>query len=141
MRALIAAKEGWKALDLSRRKAIREKCLNCTGWIPKDVRNCDDEECPLHPYRSGKGKQDPDLRNAAIRSMCARCTVDQPEEVQHCPSKDCPLYAFRLGKIDRSVEIDSEIKTEHIAAPSGTISVGWMLPYLPAVQQVIFSAM
>jgi hypothetical protein len=141
VRALIAAREGWKVVNLSRRRAIREKCLNCTGWIPKEVRYCEDDACPLHPYRSGKGKQDPDLRNAAIRSMCSECMVDQPEEVRLCPSKDCSLYAFRLGRIDRSTEIDSEVKTEQIAPTSGTISVGWLLPYLPAAQGLIASVM
>jgi hypothetical protein len=141
VRALIAAREGWKAVTLSRRKAIREKCLNCTGWIPKEVRNCDSADCPLHPYRSGKGKQDPDLRQDAIRTMCGWCTDDQPDEIRNCPAKDCPLYTFRLGRVDRSTEIDSEIKMEHIAPFPRVNSAGWLLPYLPAAQGLISAAM
>ena len=141
MRALITAREGWEVVTLSRRKAIRRKCLDCTGWPPKEVRDCDSLECPLHPYRSGKGKQDPDLRNAAIRTMCGWCTDDQSDEIRNCPAKDCPLYAFRLGRIDRNVDIDSEAKMEHIAPFPGVNSTAWMLPYLPAVHGVISAAM
>ena len=35
-------------------KAIRAKCLDCSGFQPSQVRNCDITECPLFPYRLGK---------------------------------------------------------------------------------------
>ncbi len=35
-------------------KSIREKCLNCSAYQPKEVRLCPDTECPLFPYRLGK---------------------------------------------------------------------------------------
>lgn len=34
-------------------KAIRAKCLNCTCYQPSEVRNCQNEDCSLHPYRMG----------------------------------------------------------------------------------------
>lgn len=34
-------------------KAIREKCLDCSGWKPKDVRYCWAKDCSLYPYRFG----------------------------------------------------------------------------------------
>lgn len=35
-------------------KAIREKCLDCSGGIKKEVRACPVLGCALHPYRMGK---------------------------------------------------------------------------------------
>lgn len=35
-------------------KAIRAKCLDCSGGQPSEVRRCDIEDCPLLPYRFGK---------------------------------------------------------------------------------------
>lgn len=33
-------------------KAIKAKCRECSGG-PKAVRNCEDTDCALHPYRMG----------------------------------------------------------------------------------------
>lgn len=35
-------------------KAIRKKCLECSGYQPSEVRLCTSEDCPLFPYRMGK---------------------------------------------------------------------------------------
>ncbi len=35
-------------------KAIRAKCLECSNYQPKEVRNCLIIDCPLFPYRFGK---------------------------------------------------------------------------------------
>ena len=35
-------------------KAIRAKCLDCSGFQPSEVRNCYITECPIFPYRMGK---------------------------------------------------------------------------------------
>ena len=34
-------------------KAIREKCLDCSYYQPKEVRDCVIINCPLYPYRMG----------------------------------------------------------------------------------------
>ena len=34
-------------------KAIREKCLDCSVWQPKEVRLCTVIDCPIYPYRMG----------------------------------------------------------------------------------------
>jgi len=34
-------------------KAIRAKCLDCSGGQPSEVRRCGIEDCPLLPYRFG----------------------------------------------------------------------------------------
>lgn len=35
-------------------KAIRAKCLECSGFQPKEVRECQIDTCPLFPFRMGK---------------------------------------------------------------------------------------
>ena len=35
-------------------KAIRAKCLDCSGRQPSEVRRCPIEDCPLFPYRLGR---------------------------------------------------------------------------------------
>ena len=34
-------------------KAIRTKCLDCSGGSPKEVRECNIPDCALYPYRLG----------------------------------------------------------------------------------------
>ena len=34
-------------------KAIRAKCLDCCGGSPSEVRECEIDQCALHPYRMG----------------------------------------------------------------------------------------
>ena len=110
MHVRIQSKEGGKEIvDLNRRKAIHEKCLNCSAWIPSEVRTCAFKECSLWPYRSCKGKQDPDKRQKAIRAYCRWCMCDQPQEIRLCPSTDCPLWSYRMGKVNRSIEIQPTI--------------------------------
>jgi hypothetical protein len=40
MKVRIQSKNGSKIINLNRRKAIRKKCINCSGRIPKEVSNC-----------------------------------------------------------------------------------------------------
>ena len=43
-----------KTKQLTPIKAIRAKCLDCSGGQPSEVRNCLVEDCPLFLYRFGK---------------------------------------------------------------------------------------
>lgn len=38
-------------------RAIRQKCLECVGNSPKEVRKCIAKDCPLYPYRMGKNPE------------------------------------------------------------------------------------
>ena len=35
-------------------RAIRAKCIDCSAWSMKEVRECVMLDCPLYPYRLGK---------------------------------------------------------------------------------------
>jgi hypothetical protein len=105
MKYLVLGKNGQEVMNLNRRKAIRERCMNCVGWNTAEVRKCDFTWCPLHPFRTGTGKQNADERSKAIRRYCLQCCNDQLAEVRLCPCTDCSLYPYRHFKIDRTFEL------------------------------------
>ncbi len=114
MKVTILGKNGLKVVDLNRRKAIRERCLNCAGWFHKEVTNCTFTGCPLYPFRSGQGKQNAKVRAKAIRNYCLWCMNGQRSEVSKCISPDCSLFPYRNSVTDRSTEIQSLPKKGHI---------------------------
>jgi hypothetical protein len=119
MKFKIQTKDSYKIINLNRRRAIRERCLNCSGWNPKKVANCNFKGCQLYPYRSGRGKQNAKERIKAIRSYCLWCMTGSRSEVSKCPSSDCSLFAYRNYNIDRSAEIKSIRKLARIEPVSG----------------------
>ena len=114
MKVIILDQNGRKAVDLNRRKAIRQRCLNCAGWSHKELTNCIFPDCPLYPFRSGQGKQIAKARSKAIRKYCLWCMNGQHGEVSRCPSTDCSLFPYRKTRTDRSTEIKSLPKKSHI---------------------------
>jgi len=114
MEIAIQHKHGLKIVNLNRRKAIRERCLNCSAWVSREVANCSFTECSLLPFRSGQGKQNAKLRSKAIRDYCLWCMADNTAEVSKCTSPDCSLFPYRKSTIDRSAEIKSISKLGHI---------------------------
>jgi hypothetical protein len=95
MIAEVLTKNGVKEVDLNRRKAIRLKCLDCSGFERQEVINCTHTECSLYEYRTGRGKQDAKHRDKTIKTLCMSCMLDQPFEITNCTSLNCPLYIFR----------------------------------------------
>lgn len=47
-------------------KAIRQKCLDCSGEGESWVRQCELTKCPLWPYRMGRKPKEKDLMVAEI---------------------------------------------------------------------------
>ena len=45
-------------------RAIRLKCLDCSGQAESDIRNCVVSRCELWPFRMGRGPKPADLRVA-----------------------------------------------------------------------------
>ena len=95
----ILSKDGLKTVELNRRQAIRERCLNCSAWSPKEVTECEFHDCQLYPYRMGTGKQNPKARAKAIREYCAWCMAT--EQPSRCVVVDCPLYCYRKSTVER----------------------------------------
>jgi hypothetical protein len=91
------AEKGTKS-RLSRRAAIREKCIDCKGWERGEVKLCDfEEDCSLHPFRMGTGKQKPEERSKAIMYRCLWCMCGDRKEVTLCPSSQRALFPYRKG--------------------------------------------
>lgn len=42
-------------------KAIRKKCVECSGGSAQEVRMCTVETCPLYRYRSGHRPKDEEI--------------------------------------------------------------------------------
>jgi hypothetical protein len=102
MKATIQVKNGLKTLDLNRRRAIREKCLNCCCWVTTYAKDCIfgptyEKPCPLWPYRMGTGKQNAKARNRAIKDYCLWCMGGNQSEIPKCVSPNCALFNFRSG--------------------------------------------
>ena len=106
---LINQKDGSKApVALNRGRAIRLRCLDCSGWIVSGVRKCEHKSCPLYPLRLGKKPEDMSgvERSCILVAYCRECCNGHPSEKAHCPA-DCPLFPYRYsGKVDRSFEIN-----------------------------------
>jgi len=117
MRMQIQSKNGTRIVNINRRKAIRENCLNCSAWSAKEVENCQHKDCPLYPYRLGRGPQNAKARAKAIRDYCLWCMAGSTYEVGHCVIEDWPLFPYRQFSVDRSVEISpTDTKKGHIEA-------------------------
>lgn len=114
MKVKIMAKNDYKVIDLNRRKAIHERCLNCSCWNPREVTNCSFKDCPLYTFRTGKGTQNPKQRKNSIRKFCLWCMAGQQSEVRKCTSIHCPLFAYRMKRLDNSQKIVSLPKKDHI---------------------------
>jgi hypothetical protein len=107
MKVTILDKDGLKVANLNRRKAIKARCLDCSGWSFDEVKDCSFQDCPLYPFRLGKGPQNPKERIRAIKDYCLWCMAGQKPEVAKCVSGHCPLFAFRKGKqLDQSMTVD-----------------------------------
>ena len=116
MKVKIIQKNGHKIVDLNRKKAIRERCLNCSCWKAVEVERCQIIDCLLYKYRMNGSNQNSKERNRDLRKYCLECCNESYSEVNNCTSLDCPLYAFRQSKVDHSIEIKSDSFRGHIEA-------------------------
>lgn len=69
-------------------RAIRLKCLDCSGDSPKEVVECTCEQCALYPFRLGKNPfrkrrtlTDEQKEAAAVRLSAARSKRENPTEI------------------------------------------------------------
>lgn len=83
---------------LSPLKSVREKCRDCSGYVPSEVRDCSVRDCNLHLLRMGK-KPGPGVSTLrAIRSKCLECCLGSASEVRRCHLVACALHSYRFGK-------------------------------------------
>ena len=70
-------------------KAIREKCLDCSGNNQAEIKRCEIEGCALHPFRMGKNPYrltrqitDEQRKSMVERLALARKVKNQNQEEQ-----------------------------------------------------------
>jgi hypothetical protein len=105
MKVRILARDGFKIVRLNRRRAIRERCFNCSCWNIREVQVCKFGGCPLFPFRSGKGPQNAAARAKSIQAFCVWCMAGEKAEVRKCVSVHCPLYLFRRRRVEKAIPI------------------------------------
>ena len=90
---------------LTPKKAVRLRCLDCSGFRYTDVKNCKRSDCVLFTYRLGKGRPSVKL----IRKECISCMAGQSLLVRECPDSVCSLYPFRMGH-NPNIQLSEEEK-------------------------------
>ena len=76
-------------------KAVRAKCIDCSGTGLREVRNCPFVECPLYDLRMGRGSR---ANLKRIRAYCLWCCNGRRYEIKLCNAIECPLWEYRFGK-------------------------------------------
>jgi len=75
MKTEILGKDGLEAASLNRKKAIRERCLNCSGWSAKAVAGCGFTGCPFQ------------YRPLTIDFTREPLLPDMPRKIKVCPRR------------------------------------------------------
>ena len=86
-------------------KAIRAKCIDCSGFELKAVRECPVKDCVLYPLRMGKGSR---AILKKIRAFCLWCCNGQRDEIRQCPVVKCSLWVSRFGKRPKNATLSSK---------------------------------
>jgi hypothetical protein len=60
----------------NKRRAIREKCLECSGDSPKEVTLCHLFDCPIWPFRTGSF-----ITSSLYRTRIDKTFAKYPDEV------------------------------------------------------------
>ncbi len=94
-------------------KAVRQKCIDCSGNELKEIINCKFQNCELYLLRMGKGSRSV-LK--PVRAYCLWCCLGQKHEVRLCPSVACPLWEYRFGRRPKqnSVSFPEIVTTEGV---------------------------
>jgi len=80
---------------LTRKKAIKEFCLQCMNGNLHEVGLCVDKKCSLYKFRIKTGRGS---RARAIRSQCVECTVSNMATIRKCSfNGECALFDYRMG--------------------------------------------
>lgn len=95
-------------------KAIRARCLDCSGGSFAEVRECSFDDCPLYEYRLGhRPTEKVRTPMKAIRAHCVACCNSNIKEPVMCTAIKCPLHAYKLGKRPKGYNSPQEVfKTE-----------------------------
>ena len=66
---------------MTRKEAIRVKCLDCCAGSRVEVRRCDNEDCSLWPYRLGTHTRiNSDVKTTAKRGVLGAISEDRYQD-------------------------------------------------------------
>ena len=105
MKRQVIGRRGPKIRALNRRRAVRHHCQMCCDFDWQGVVECDNAECPLHPYRFGRCQdgngvdvvRQSRLRAAAIGRFCYLCSGEDEQCRDQCAAEQCSLFPYRNG--------------------------------------------
>lgn len=83
---LVAGRAGHK--PMSPVEAIRQKCLDCSGQQPGEVKLCETVSCPLWPFRAGRH---PYTRKGLLEANSGQCPSPGTSVPQNRPSSGIGL--------------------------------------------------
>jgi hypothetical protein len=66
----------------SRLKAIRRRCIDCSGGSVHEVRNCRIQSCSLHPFRLGTGNRSRNMTDEQRAAVAARLAAGRERRAQ-----------------------------------------------------------
>jgi hypothetical protein len=78
---IATTREGYAELGHEARpllSAIREKCIECSGWSPKEVRLCRVTSCALFPFRMGSNPWRKEMTPEARQQVGNRLKARKP---------------------------------------------------------------
>lgn len=90
--------KGIVEIKVSRPKSVKLRCLECSGFIKKQVKECSATDCPLYEMRlTGKldGEKAGSRRSKAIKAFCVHCFNGQKGLVKTCTDENCSFYQYR----------------------------------------------
>jgi hypothetical protein len=102
-------------------KAIRAKCIDCSGYELKEVRTCQFKDCLLFSLRMGRGSR---ATLKSIRHYCLWGCNGQRDEVRQCPSVQCSLWELRFGKRPKNAPLFSKNCTTDGVLETNKVVVG-----------------
>ncbi len=85
-------------IKVSRPKAVKLRCLDCVGFIKKEVKECSATDCSLYEMRlTGKlnGERAGLRRSKAIKAFCIHCFNGQKALIKTCTDINCSFYQYR----------------------------------------------
>jgi len=75
---------------LNKSKAIKLKCLDCSGGSPKEVTLCSIFDCPLWPYRTGNS-----LQSKICRKRIEAAFRNFPDDIKALQNQDVDIGFLR----------------------------------------------
>jgi hypothetical protein len=79
-------------MRMTKARAIKKKCLDCSGDSPKDVTLCHIFDCPLWRYRTGA-----EISSSAYKRRMEAAIENYPEDIEDLTEMGINIAEFTNG--------------------------------------------